>query len=86
MTSTVAGVSRGVRPSRLALSAMTLVLSGVVLAPRCWSAVSAGAGAGTGAGCVPGAARRAGGFRRGAVTSICSSCSGFFSAGAAVCA
>ena len=32
MTSTVAGVSRGVRPSRLALSATTLVLSGVVLA------------------------------------------------------
>jgi len=46
MTSTVAGISRAVRPSRLALSATVLVLSGVVaasLAPAC-------AGAGFGAG------------------------------------
>jgi hypothetical protein len=85
MTSIVAGVSRGVRPSRLALSAMTLVFSGVELAPRLWSAVSSGAGVGTGAGCTPGAARRTGGFRRGAVTSICRSRSGALSVGGADC-
>src|SRR5882724_2518065 len=46
MTSTVAGVSRGVRPSRLALSATMLVFNGVVAA----SVAPACAGARTGAG------------------------------------
>src|SRR6266478_1501843 len=46
MTSTVAGVSRGVRPSRLALSATVLVFNGVVVA----FVVPACAGAWTGAG------------------------------------
>ena len=87
MTSTVAGVSRGVSPSRLALSAIDVgVERRGVGGPSASPTAGASAGAGTGAGCAPGAARRAGGFRRGAVTSICSSCSGFFSAGAVVCA
>ena len=48
--------------------------------------VTVSAGAGAGAGCVQGRRVAPASFRRGAVTSIRSSCSGFFSAGAGVCA
>src|SRR5437868_5664739 len=92
MTSTVAGISRTVSPNREALSATTLLLSGVaVTSPR----PATGAGAGTGVAvrvrarpatrvaarlrCVPDSVRRTG-LRCGGETTMGPRLSGFLSA------